>query len=684
MKKLLIFLFAVLIINIANAQWKQTSGPYSGEPGLYQSGSDIFAITGSGIYLSTNNGSNWIAKNTGLNDSTQVWFLATDKNKIFAGTPGGIYRTNNNGDNWTAVNNGLTKTKVIAMTIKEDTLYARIYSGGIFASSDSGSNWSAVDTDTNFNVYGLAVSGNNIFARTSSGVFLSKDNCVSWTEKDNGIPFPEITTLAISGDTLFAGNAEDGGYWSTDTGNNWTRFIAVNSPEMTSYSINGNNILACTADWLNEKGGLYLTTNGGNNWSTLYTGSTVSNAITVENNIFAGTMNEGVLMSTDNGKSWKGANAGLPYNAQVTVLAESGSNIYAGTTNGIYITSDSGKIWTASGLSQDTISALACNGNNLFAAFGGKCCNQVGGWSGFSNYVYLSQNSGATWAKTKGVIINVLSLATSGNNLFAVAAGGIQLSTNSGDSWTSVNSGLPSNTNIYTLAISGNNIFTGTGNGVYLSSTNGENWIEVNNGIPANTDIYTLAMYGNKIYAGANNSVYLSSDTGANWIEINNESPAKSMIYALAVAENKVFAGTDDGVYLNSNDGSGWVSINNGLTVTPIKSLAINGTIIYAGTDATGVWKTSLSEIVGINNSAINNMSCNVFPNPGKSTFTIELPQSINECNLTIFDINGHELLKRKINDSKTQVELNNLSSGVYFVKLINGNSVVVKKIIKE
>jgi hypothetical protein len=56
---------------------------------------------------------------------------------------------------------------------------------GVYRSANSGTSWNAVDSGLSSNlpiIYSLAVSGANLFAGTSAeGVFLSKDNGLTWT-----------------------------------------------------------------------------------------------------------------------------------------------------------------------------------------------------------------------------------------------------------------------------------------------------------------------------------------------------------------------------------------------------------------------------------------------------------------------------------------------------------------------
>jgi hypothetical protein len=98
----------------------------------------------------------------------------------------------------------------------------------------------------------------------------------------------------------------------------------------------------------------------------------------------------------------------------------------------------------------------------------------------------------------------------SGTNLFAgTGGGGVFLSTNSGTSWTPVNTGLPDQyeQTVDALAVSGTNLFAGDDYyGVFLTTNNGANWTPVNTGltdIPTDTHRFlSLAVSGTNLFAG--------------------------------------------------------------------------------------------------------------------------------------------------------------------------------------
>ena len=75
------------------------------------------------------------------------------------------------------------------------------------------------------------------------------------------------------------------------------------------------------------------------------------------------------------------------------------------------------------------------------------------------------------------------------------------------------------------------------------------------------------------------------------------------------------------------------------------------------------------------------NISVDVYPNPTLEAITIST--SINNSEFVVSDINGKVLSKERF--SKTsQFNFSGYPSGVYFVKVISGDNVVSKKIVKQ
>jgi hypothetical protein len=103
----------------------------------------------------------------------------------------------------------------------------------------------------------------------------------------------------------------------------------------------------------------------------------------------------------------------------------------------------------------------------------------------------------------------VTDLVMIGTTIFAGTGSGVYRLNNTGV-WTAVNSGL-SDTYLNTLAVSGSYLYAGTNGGVSLSTDNGDNWSTVNGGLPGG-GVYAadLAVNSTYIYMVSGFSVYRS------------------------------------------------------------------------------------------------------------------------------------------------------------------------------
>jgi len=77
--------------------------------------------------------------------------------------------------------------------------------------------------------------------------------------------------------------------------------------------------------------------------------------------------------------------------------------------------------------------------------------------------------------------------------------------------------------------------------------------------------------------------------------------------------------------------------------------------------------------------------SITVYPNPSSTSITISIPTTPTKNTfLTIFNINGQQLMSRRMMEQKTVVDVTGLSQGVYFVKVRDDRTVMVGKFVKQ
>jgi len=259
---------------------------------------------------------------------------------------------------------------------------------------------------TNKRVWSLATSGNNIFAGTNSGVYISTNNGVSWslTSLNN----QSGNVLLINGNNIYAGTFH-GVFKSTNNGQNWTQ-IGLSNRSVWALTIHGNNIFAGT----DFGHGVYRSTNNGLNWTQTSLGDTnfISSLVMSGNNIFAGDwVTNSVFLSSDTGNTWTQISLGGTSTEVVLSLAVHGNYMFAGTNNGgVFRSSNGGFNWMQMGLNNRGITSFTIKDNYIFAG------------DHLHGEVYLSSNNGTSWIlKNQGLGSqnSVHSLTTTSQYIFA-------------------------------------------------------------------------------------------------------------------------------------------------------------------------------------------------------------------------------------------------------------------------
>ncbi len=612
---LLLFCFIIVtaffLQNEIYAQWTHT-GPEGGEVRAFcASGTNIFTAPWSGgIYRSTDGGADWTEVNNGLVDiNIRVTALFAFGTNIFAGTWGsGVFLSTDNGDSWVDVNNSTTAgTYVHAFLSSGTSIFMGSQGGGVFRTTDNGTSWEQVNNGLlSLDVRDLAVMDTIIFAATwgQNKVFKSIDNGESWSQASNGITFPlDDPCLTVSSSNVFLGTFSHGVYRTTDNGDNWTE---VNNgipaaSTIREFAVNNTNIFAGT-----RGSGVYTTTDNGTSWNSVSTGLTTSRVeamLSIGNqDLFAGTFGKGIFRSTDNGTNWLEANSGfnaMPVYAYKTIPdGAGGQNLLAGTTAGVYLSSDNGIEWNYIGLEGYWVTGLAIIGTDIFAGTMG---------SG----VFRSTDNGATWSQSGLANSMLQTLFSSGSDLYAGAAffGGAARSTDYGNTWIMI-PGLEYKW-VMSFAANENHIFAGAiYGGAFRSDDNGNSFAPINSGL--DNRVSTLAvMDTSTIFAGTGDpngqaaiGIYRSLDNGDSWTQVNNGLPPTLMVWSFAVAGSNLFASssTSDGraanVYLSTDMGENWSSVTTGLVSNYIQTLYINGTTLLAGTIGSGTWWRPLSEML--------------------------------------------------------------------------------------
>ena len=518
---------------------------------LVANGTSIYAGTdGGGIYFSSNYGASWNPINNGLTNLkvTSIVFKGTS---VFAGTwYGGVFLSTNNCSSWAAVNNGLTCKYIFKLVVIDSNIFAATWgtsnwTGGVYTSSNNGTSWSSANTGylNTLAIYSMVANGSNLFIGTNGdGVLLSTNNGVNWVSK--GLQNMNIKSLTISGNNLYAGT-DWGIYLSTNYGTSWIKiYSGLYTEIVNTVAINGTNIFAGTTC-----SGIKLSTNNGISWNTSNNGLTCASIDKLAINttgIWAGSIGGGygggAFQTFDNGNTWN--NIQLDTTTQstyVTSILAKDSTIYIGTIKGIFKSLNNGQDWTNYKQPHYTVSSLVENGPHKLMATWWR-----GVYSWFNNdTLYTPLNSGLSDT-------TILSFLVKDSTLIAGTLHGMFRSANNGLSWTPITNGINNNKEVYSLASNGMNIFAGTisntssyivSNGIYKSTDNGLTWVTTNTGL-TNLNVYDILTNGSNIFAATDGGVFLSTNNGASWTAVNVGLTNLNII-SFALKGNYLYAGTN-------------------------------------------------------------------------------------------------------------------------------------------
>ena len=161
------------------------------------------------------------------------------------------------------------------------------------------------------------------------------------------------------GSNIYAGVSGDslGIYLSSNNGTSWSKCYYESGWSVISLSKNTTTIFAVTgATYYMSR--IMRSTNMGQNWTMMLNNMNIYTTETNGNDIYAGTT-LGVYRSTNNGVNWASASLSSYYIRSIGVI---GTNIYAGAANfGIFYTTNNGANWNQSVIANQDILSLAVN-----------------------------------------------------------------------------------------------------------------------------------------------------------------------------------------------------------------------------------------------------------------------------------------------------------------------------------
>lgn len=641
---------------------------------------DIWAgLPAGGIWISTNNGTNWstITDNEDVITAlgiTSIAFHPSNSNLVYAASGDGdgtntyslgVLKSTDGGSNWktTGLSWNITQYRTISKLLinpsNPDILYTA-GSNGIYKSTDAGDTWNQVKSG-NFKDMEFKPNTPNTLYAAGTELWKSTDAGANWTKLTSGFPTSGIRriALAVSKDNVNAlyalvgnssGNNLKGVYLSTNSGDSFNE-IADNSPNMMGYKKDGNDtkgqvwydlcIEADQDDW--ERviiGGvnLWRTTDAGSNWEI--------------SSMWSGNHNDVTTVHADQHDLW--------YDDATNVM-------YVGNDGGVYKSSDFGDNWDwigsgilgtqfyRFGISQiDStvyIGGTQDNGTKIHKS-NGTWRDAIGG-DGFEslvdnedkNTMYGSLYYGAFFKSTNGGNnFKRLNDLDNDNEYDEITESG---------AWSTPFIQNPSNSNTILLGMIN----------VWISKDKGDHFTKISN-FGGSSKLVALAMSesdSNYIYAAYNTKLYRTTNYGTSWTEMTR--PGNSSISYIFVddkdsdklwvtnsgysSNNKIFESTDGG--------STWTNLTKNLPNVPALTIVKqkdsddklwlgNDIGVYYIDDNQSDWKaynTDLPNVI-ITELEINYTNNQIYAATyGRGIWKADIPSALSEATIITPSVNS-------------------------------------------
>lgn len=271
-----------------------------------------------------------------------------------------------------------------------------------------------------------------------------KNSYGQWIKSDKGMEGKQIKSLAYNNKYIFAGsiNTKSGVFRSSDNGKVWTpSLFSVN--RIIQLVVHDSIVIAAA-----DNDGIYVSKNNGDNWDAKLTNNQIYAVAYNNDKFYSGTIGKKFYKSSDCGSKWDIVSNTL---FQFRSLIAYDSIILAGTTEGVYFTSNGGINWHPTDLTAGLIISFSRFGNEIFAGT-------------HNNGIYKSINNGINWIQFSTIDIDNYLLTLDNFVLSGTYKGGIVVY--SCNKLQRRNEGLNKET-VYAIIKVDNDILIGTGSSVF-------------------------------------------------------------------------------------------------------------------------------------------------------------------------------------------------------------------------
>lgn len=398
----------------------------------------IYASDGTGmLYRSTDDGLSWTTLNPGHgNGITSLVRLANGD--VLMGTVSGVYRSQDNLQTWQQFNTGLPTASVETMFVDDqNTAYAGTTTSGVYRLNAAASRWDAANANLTPDwILGFCDLPGADFLMLYSGQSVQKwDNAAStWIKRMHGFIAPRLYSISEdSAGRIHTGGAYGNVYRSTDGGSSWQRIFGGRTRQIV------NAIIPITTNTLvlgTQGDGIYYSSDDGSSWQQRNDGLGDTYIYGMHRSgsgkLFAAS-GKGLQVSSDDGVRWSTADARFMHFTYA--VSGMGNNIAAAMDSGrVLLSSDDGATWRKTQLptTGDVVFVKRMPWGATIAAV-------------YNAGLFVTSDEGATWSLLTAQFASAYPgdlLFAAGKLYYASYGSGVWTSTDRGGTWTAMNDGL--------------------------------------------------------------------------------------------------------------------------------------------------------------------------------------------------------------------------------------------------
>lgn len=479
----------------------QTSGVTIGLNGITKGGTlSLYVAVGSsgggGGAATSPDGITWTDRSASAGSNILRSVAAAPSIVIAVGFSGAIMASTN-GTGWGADTSNTTET--LNSVIWSGTIFVAVGSGGTIRTRTTGnSNWAIRTSGTTGTLNGVAFSGSE-YVVTRSGGFLRSTDATTWSL----ITFSGAWDDIVWDGTQFIARTSSNEVATSPDGTTWTGGKEIPTSQQVNFLISGNSKVLALGSL-----GLILETSDLINWSISSNGQNIigqTAAYSTQLEKFVAVGIGGLLVTSDDGLTWKTARAKVSTNVALYGITWSGTQFVAvggaGAQSNIS-TSPDGITWTeryASAAVSGPLQSVTWTGAQFVAVGGGA--NAI-------------SSDGITWTVTAGISFNAIVWVPS---LSLYVAGGTATNQNlatstNGTSWTIR---IATGFSVQSIAWNGSILVAVGLGGAIRTSTNGTTWTTRTSGTAQNLYGVTWTSSG-FVVVGAAGTIRTSLD-GITW-----------------------------------------------------------------------------------------------------------------------------------------------------------------------